>query len=101
MGEQYLGGKPKQTISKSVTEYIGINVISVIIGALVFLTASAWIVYIELLTREVYSDYERECDIMKRKSWRKLYSATVITIITIILIIIFYGWERKRFKFCN
>lgn len=101
MDEHHQESNKSRKISNSVNEYIGINVISVIIGALVFLVASAWISYTELITREVYDNYQRENHITKRKSWRKFYSAVVITIITILLIIIFYSWEQKRFKICN
>jgi hypothetical protein len=82
--------------TKDINEYMGVNILSVVVGAMFFLSASAWIEYARAITEEVYDNIDREKEIMARRSYRKLWSAVTITVISIVLLIICYSWYKRK-----
>lgn len=74
-----------------------INFGSIIIGILVFLTATAWIEFFRRLTDEVYLNEDVEWWNRYPRTWRALLIAIINVVILFIGIIIIYSWYQRRY----
>lgn len=82
--------------NKTINEYVGVNILSVVVGAMMFLSASAWIDFVRALTEEIYDNMGRNSEIKTRRSFRRFVSAVCITVVSVILLIICYSWYKRK-----
>ena len=75
---------------------LGVNVASVIIGALVLLIALAWIDMIEALSTEVFFDDRQEGRRYKHDLKKKFLSALVITVLSVFIAIVVYVYYTQH-----
>jgi hypothetical protein len=87
-------------ISEKVNEDLNkiLNLGSVIIGVLVFLTATAWIDFFRMLTDEVFLNVDDDIEWYKRygRTWRALLFAIINVIVLLIAIILIYSWYQRE-----
>lgn len=75
---------------------LGVNVASVIIGALVLLIALAWIDMIEALSTEVFFDDLQEGRRYKHDLKKKFLSALVVTVLAVFIAIIVFVYYTQH-----
>lgn len=74
-----------------------LNLGSVIVGVLVFLTASAWIDFFRALSDEVYlNEYDDRWLYRYGRTWRAFLIAIINLIVLVITIIIIYSWYQRN-----
>lgn len=78
---------------EEINKCLGINIVGITVGALTFVTATAWIEYIRILSDEVYDEIPRD---NYNLSYKYLYSAVSFTIISVFIMIIIYAWYRNH-----
>lgn len=81
------------TIRKTLSERLGINVVSIVIGALFFVILIAWVDVIRSATSDILDE-----DVVDRYSrfGRKVWSAIIATLGSLFIIIIIYTWYKSR-----
>lgn len=84
--------KDKEEKRKSILERLGINMVSIVIGALFFLSAIAWIDLLRAISDNVFDESmaERKNDIRK-----SLINAILVTLIAIVSVIGVYTYYNK------
>lgn len=80
----------------SVLEQLGVNVASVVIGAMLFLMAVSWIDAFKALTDRVFFDDGKEGIRYSHNSRKKLISAICTTILAIAIIIVVYTFYSSE-----
>jgi formate hydrogenlyase subunit 3/multisubunit Na+/H+ antiporter MnhD subunit len=77
-----------------IQKYVGVSIVAIVIGSLVYATASAWVDYIRRLTEEVYRVDEEPV----RRARYLLIVAITYTAITSLVIIVAYCWAFRKYR---
>lgn len=75
---------------------LGVNVASVIIGALILLIAISWIELIDALSNQVFFDDKQEGRRYKHELKKKFLSALAVTVLSIFIIIVVYVYYTSH-----
>ena len=82
------------TISDGITKRLGINIVSIIIGALFFVIAFSWVEALRVICESVTKDEPNpELDMQAKKKW---WMGITITLLSIFFIILLYTWFTNR-----